>query len=72
MRVEVASCAGSWLVDVTDGSTDRSTVPAVDRGSAMGGLGLRLIARLSAAVGWAVVGRTSTWACLVPAAQAHR
>ena len=65
----VAAFDTGWLIDVTDGRIDSSPEPAVDRDPSLGGLGLHLIARLSARFGWAVVGtRKHVWACLVPAA----
>ncbi|WP_369138100.1 ATP-binding protein [Modestobacter versicolor] len=68
VQVRVAACREGWLVDATDGDVDRSPVPAVDRDPALGGLGLHLIARLAALVGWEVVGaRKHVWACVVPA-----
>jgi anti-sigma regulatory factor (Ser/Thr protein kinase) len=65
--VRVAGCPEGWLIDVTDARIDRSPVPAVDRDPSLGGLGLHLIARLSARFGFAVIGpRKHVWACLVP------
>ncbi|MGY1915459.1 ATP-binding protein [Blastococcus sp. SYSU DS0973] len=69
VRVRVYSCDDGWLVDVSDARPDRPPVPAVDRDPAFGGLGLHLIARLSSAFGWAVVGaRKHVWAALGPTA----
>jgi anti-sigma regulatory factor (Ser/Thr protein kinase) len=68
VTVTVASTAGGWLIDVGDARPDRPPTPAVDRDPALGGMGLHLIARLSARCGWAVVGsRKHVWACLTPA-----
>ncbi|MGY2066551.1 ATP-binding protein [Blastococcus sp. SYSU DS0619] len=68
VQVRVVGCDGGWLVDVSDARPDRPPVPAVDRDPAFGGLGLHLIARMSRAFGWAVVGaRKHVWAALVPA-----
>jgi anti-sigma regulatory factor (Ser/Thr protein kinase) len=68
VEVQVDGWAGGWLVDVSDTRPERPPVPAVDRDPALGGLGLRLIARMSSAFGWAVVGpRKHVWAVLVPA-----
>jgi anti-sigma regulatory factor (Ser/Thr protein kinase) len=65
--VHVAEFPSGWLIDVTDARLDCSPVPAVGRDPALGGLGLHLIARLSARFGWAVVGaRKHVWACLRP------
>jgi anti-sigma regulatory factor (Ser/Thr protein kinase) len=65
VRVTVTGTAAGWLVDVSDTRPDQPPVPAVDRDPSLGGLGLHLIARLSARHGWAVVGRRKhVWACL--------
>jgi anti-sigma regulatory factor (Ser/Thr protein kinase) len=65
VSVRVTGTASGWLVDVSDARPDSPPVPAVDRDPALGGLGLHLIARLSARHGWAVVGRRKhVWACL--------
>jgi two-component sensor histidine kinase len=52
VRVTVSQDDDGWLVDVTDAATERNPVPAVNRDPAHGGLGLYLVARLSAAHGW--------------------
>ncbi|WP_299951903.1 ATP-binding protein [uncultured Modestobacter sp.] len=68
IQVRVDSCDGGWMVDVSDALPDRPPVPAVDRDPALGGLGLHLVARLSAAFGWTADGaRKHVWAALVPA-----
>jgi anti-sigma regulatory factor (Ser/Thr protein kinase) len=68
VRVAVTGTATGWLVDVSDARPDQPPVPAVDRDPSLGGLGLHLIARLSARHGWTVVGRRKhVWACLTPA-----
>jgi anti-sigma regulatory factor (Ser/Thr protein kinase) len=65
VRVTVTGTATGWLVDVSDARPDQPPVPAVDRDPSLGGLGLHLIARLSARHGWAVIGRRKhVWACL--------
>jgi len=67
--VTVTGCSSGWLIDVSDARPDHPPVPAVDRDPALGGLGLYLIARLSAAHGWVATGaRKHVWACLTPAA----
>jgi anti-sigma regulatory factor (Ser/Thr protein kinase) len=63
--VRVVATPAGWLVDVTDGATEQPPSPAVDRDPSAGGLGLYLIARLSAAHGWTVaLGRKHVWACV--------
>ncbi|MGY1604227.1 ATP-binding protein [Geodermatophilus sp. SYSU D00815] len=52
VRVTVSQDDDGWLVDVTDAAAERSPTPAVGRDPAHGGLGLYLVARLSAAHGW--------------------
>jgi anti-sigma regulatory factor (Ser/Thr protein kinase) len=68
IRVQVLGCPEGWLVDVSDACPDSPPTPAVDRDPALGGLGLHLVARLAAAVGWAADGgRKHVWAALLPA-----
>ncbi|TQN44148.1 histidine kinase-like protein [Blastococcus colisei] len=63
VRVVVTTTASGWLIDVSDAAADRPPTPAVGRDAADGGLGLYLVARLSAAHGWAVHGdRKHVWA----------
>lgn len=63
VQVTVYQGADGWLVDVTDAAVDRPPIPAVDRDPARGGLGLYLVARLSAAHGWwSHGGRKHVWA----------
>lgn len=65
IRVRVTATDDGWLVDVSDARPDTPPVPAVERDPAHGGLGLHLVARLSARYGWAVVGpRKHVWAWL--------
>jgi len=69
ITVTVTDCSTGWLIDVSDARPDQPPVPAVDRDPALGGLGLHLIGRLSAAHGWAALGaRKHVWACLTLAA----
>ncbi|MGY1617454.1 ATP-binding protein [Geodermatophilus sp. SYSU D00691] len=63
VRVVVSQDDDGWLVDVTDAATDRTPTPAVGRDPAHGGLGLYLVARLSATHGWWAEGRRKhVWA----------
>ena len=65
IRVCVTATDDGWLVDVSDARPDAPPVPATDRDPAHGGLGLHLVARLSARYGWTVVGaRKHVWAAL--------
>jgi anti-sigma regulatory factor (Ser/Thr protein kinase) len=65
IRVRVTATDEGWLVDVSDARPDAPPMPAVERDPAHGGLGLHLVARLSARYGWAVVGsRKHVWASL--------
>jgi anti-sigma regulatory factor (Ser/Thr protein kinase) len=61
----VIAGSGGWLLDVSDRAPETMPTPAVDRDPAQGGLGLHLVARMSAAHGWYVDGdRKHVWACL--------
>ena len=67
IQVAVSGTDAGWLVVVSDGRPEQPPVPAVDRDPAFGGLGLHLIARLSARHGWTVAGRRKhVWAWLRP------
>jgi anti-sigma regulatory factor (Ser/Thr protein kinase) len=54
IRVTVTADRDGWLLEVSDAAADRPPTPAVGRDAANGGLGLYLVARLSAAHGWDV------------------
>jgi anti-sigma regulatory factor (Ser/Thr protein kinase) len=61
--VRVTQDAAGWLIDVTDAAPENRPAPAVGRDPAHGGMGLYLVARLSAAHGWWVSrGRKHVWA----------
>jgi two-component sensor histidine kinase len=63
VRVTVINTDSGWLIDVSDAAVDRPPAPAIGRDAAAGGLGLHLVARLSAAHGWAVQDeRKHVWA----------
>jgi two-component sensor histidine kinase len=66
VRVAVTPTPTGWLLDVSDAATDRPPTPDPERDPAHGGLGLRLVARLSAAHGWQLDGdRKRVWAQLM-------
>ena len=68
----VVAGSGGWLLDVSDRAPDAMPSLAVDRDPAQGGLGLYLVARLSAAHGWYEdEGCKHVWACL-PASTVDR
>jgi hypothetical protein len=70
--VVVTTTDSGWLIDVSDAAADRPPAPAVGRDAADGGLGLYLVARLSAVHGWAVQdGRKHVWARIDWASQAQ-
>jgi two-component sensor histidine kinase len=63
VRVVVTADSTGWLLDVSDAAADRPPAPAGDRDPAAGGLGLPLVAGLSARHGWTVHGeRKHVWA----------
>jgi Histidine kinase-like ATPase domain len=63
VRVVVAAIPTGWLLDVSDAAVDSPPLAADDRDPATGGLGLPLVAVLSAAHGWTVDGdRKHIWA----------
>lgn len=54
-----------WLIDVSDGAADQGPLPAVGRDPALGGMGLHLVAELTAGHGWATIAsRKHVWAYL--------
>jgi signal transduction histidine kinase len=63
VRVAVAAIPTGWLLDVSDAAADSPPVPAHHREPVTGGMGLSLVAGLSAAHGWIVDrGRKHIWA----------
>jgi hypothetical protein len=65
VRALVVAGTDGWLLDLSDEAPDRPPVPAVDRDPALGGMGLHLVAQLSAAYGWECrPGRKHVWALL--------
>ncbi|WP_369138356.1 ATP-binding protein [Modestobacter versicolor] len=55
----------AWLLVVSDAAADTPPHPAHDRDPALGGLGLRMVADLSAGYGWCSEdGRKCVWALL--------
>ncbi|HEY4630441.1 MAG TPA: ATP-binding protein, partial [Blastococcus sp.] len=66
VRVAVTTTGSGWLIEVSDAAGDSPPEPAIDRDAALGGLGLYLVAQLSAAHGWTAEkdGRKVVWAWL--------
>src|SRR4051812_48015670 len=63
VRAAVTAFDGCWLLEVSDAAADRPPIPAYGRDAAQGGLGLPLVARISAAHGWQIDGdRKNVWA----------
>jgi anti-sigma regulatory factor (Ser/Thr protein kinase) len=63
VRARLVATPAGWLIDISDGATDQVPDPAVGRDTAVGGLGLYLVAELTADRGWAAVaGRKHVWA----------
>jgi anti-sigma regulatory factor (Ser/Thr protein kinase) len=63
VQAAVTAAVGGWLIDVSDAAADTAPHPAIDRDPALGGLGLHLVAQLSAAHGWSIeAGRKHVWA----------
>lgn len=68
VQVTVAAAGTGWLLEVSDAAGDRPPIAAVGRDPAHGGLGLHMVARLSAAHGWiARDGRKHVWVHVTPA-----
>lgn len=64
VRARVVTTNQGLLIEVSDSLPEQPPTPAVDRDPAFGGLGLYLIARLTAAHGWyTAAGRKHVWAC---------
>ncbi|WP_245753795.1 ATP-binding protein [Geodermatophilus ruber] len=65
VRAMIIAGPDGWLLDLSDEAPDRPPVPAVDRDPALGGMGLHLVAQLSADYGWEErPGRKHVWARL--------
>src|SRR3954468_14052931 len=63
VRATVTAFDGCWLLEVSDAAADRPPIPAYGRDAAQGGLGLPLVARISAAHGWQITAdRKNVWA----------
>lgn len=63
VQVTVSTTPVGWLLDVSDAAPNEPPALAVGRDPARGGLGLQLVARLSAAHGWEIDGkRKHVWA----------
>ena len=71
VRALVVAGPWGWLLDLSDEAPDRPPVPAVDRDPALGGMGLHLVAQLSADYGWECrPGRKHVWARLLSGREA--
>lgn len=67
VEVTVTADPDGWLLEVSDDAGNTPPELAVDRDAALGGLGLHLVAQLSAAHGWTADPRTArkvVWACV--------
>lgn len=65
VEVSLTTSDAGWLLDVSDAAPEAPPTPAVGRDPGAGGMGLYLVARTSAAHGWAVRGgRKHVWAHL--------
>lgn len=65
VQVVVVAIPTGWLLDVSDAAAESPPVPSHHRDPATGGMGLSLVAVLSAAHGWIVDGgRKHIWARL--------
>jgi len=65
VRVCLTTSDVGWLLDVSDAAPEDPPAPAVGRDPGCGGMGLYLVARISADHGWAVQGdRKHVWAHL--------
>jgi hypothetical protein len=65
VQVDLTASDAGWLLDVSDAAPQDPPIPAVGRDPGAGGMGLFLVARTSAAHGWAVSGdRKHVWAQL--------
>jgi anti-sigma regulatory factor (Ser/Thr protein kinase) len=64
VRAVLTTTDTGWLLEVSDAAGDTPPVPAVGRDAALGGLGLYLVAQMSAAHGWTTDadGRKVVWA----------
>ncbi len=62
--VVVTAIGDFWLLEVTDAAEGTPPIPDQERDAALGGLGLALVAQLSAAHGWEPLGggRKVVWA----------
>jgi anti-sigma regulatory factor (Ser/Thr protein kinase) len=59
----VTASDGCWLLEVSDAAADRPPTPAQGRDPSQGGMGLTLVARITAARGWQINGdRKNIWA----------
>ena len=65
VRVRAVHAVRWMLLDVSDGDPQHGPAPAVGRDPALGGMGLRMVAHMTADRGWTVADdRKHVWACL--------
>lgn len=65
VTARIVGTACGWLVDISDHAADHPPQPATDRDPALGGMGLPMVAALSADRGWDVTDDCKhVWACL--------
>jgi anti-sigma regulatory factor (Ser/Thr protein kinase) len=65
VSARIVGTTRGWLIDISDRATGRCPEPDADRDPALGGMGLHIVARLSALRGWTVSGGSKhVWALL--------
>jgi anti-sigma regulatory factor (Ser/Thr protein kinase) len=65
VSARIVETTRGWLIDISDRATGRAPQPTTDRDPALGGMGLQIVATLSALRGWTVAaGRKHVWAYL--------
>jgi hypothetical protein len=65
VRARIVETTRGWLIDISDRATGCAPEPATDRDPALGGMGLHIVATLTALRGWTVAAdRKHVWAYL--------